>query len=172
MTLDEYLALPEEKPYLEYIHGRVVQKAAKTKARGPAGPGGSAPPDFREVVRRPSAHRIANVVRYPRRRGLLPARRLVLRAGERPGQHDRALPPTLAVEIRSPDDALGALRDKFRLMRAHGVDACWHIDPEQRTAEVFDGMADGSLLAAGGQLTSPFLPGFALPLAELWAAID
>jgi len=82
------------------------------------------------------------------------------------------LPPTLAIEVRSPGQPLRELQEKCREYRERGVELCWLIDPETRTVEVFDGDHDGTALPRDGVLESPRLPGFALPVVELWAGLD
>jgi Uma2 family endonuclease len=57
-------------------------------------------------------------------------------------------------------------------MRANGVDVCWLIDPETRSVEVFEGAKDGETLEADGTLASASLPGFTLPLRDLFAVLD
>lgn len=81
-------------------------------------------------------------------------------------------PPTLAIELVSKDQSVPALRDKCRAYRGRGIDVCWLIDPLKRTAEVFEGDLDAELLPAEAALESPHLPGFSLPLADLFGALD
>ena len=64
------------------------------------------------------------------------------------------------------------LREKSRYYRSHGVDAVWLIDPEGRTAEVFEAGCEGVLLPGDGALEAAALPGFSLPLSELFAVLD
>jgi len=61
---------------------------------------------------------------------------------------------------------------KCRFYLAHGVDVACLIDPESRTVEVFEGDGDGQALSPGSSLESPMLPGFSLPLAELFGVLD
>src|SRR5690606_14431265 len=65
------------------------------------------------------------------------------------GPDNVALPPTLAIEIRSPGQSLREMRDKCRFMLANGVDVCWRIDPDRRLAKVFEGGAEHTILADG-----------------------
>jgi Uma2 family endonuclease len=173
MSLEQYLALPEEKPYLEYFEGRVVQKAVPRRkhailqgllvealrryARGTGGAAGT------EVhvwfgFRPTPGYRIPDVAYW---------------APAKPqGNDDRSLPPTLAIEIRSPDEPLASQRAKCRMMRAHGVDVAWLIDPEARIAEVYEGERDGANIPSDGVLESPLLPGLRIELAAAWAEIE
>jgi Uma2 family endonuclease len=84
---------------------------------------------------------------------------------------DVYLPPTLAIEVRSRGQPVAELREKCREYRARGVDLCWLIDPEARTVEVFDDAHDGAVLGEGALLESSLLPGFSLPVSELWAEL-
>ncbi|MBI2764497.1 MAG: Uma2 family endonuclease [Chloroflexi bacterium] len=173
MPLAEYLALPEEKPALEYWNGRVVQKAVPHLNHGTAqgyivellGP-----------YSRANGGRVATEVHIwfatARIPGFLVPDVIYYAPGRQRLEGDRALPPTLAVEVRSKDETMAAQRQKCRDMRENGVDVCWLIDPETRTAEVFDGNADAAPVPAGGKLESPHLPGFSLPLDELFSVLD
>lgn len=82
------------------------------------------------------------------------------------------MPPTLAVEVRSPDDTMAEQRAKCRFYRNHGVDVCWLVDPASRTVEVFEAGREGAVLGANDTLTTPHLPGFALELSALFAVLD
>ncbi len=49
----------------------------------------------------------------------------------------------------------------------------WLIDPVRRTAEIFGDGQDGAVLTPpDGVLVSSAMPGFALPLNELFSALD
>ena len=171
LTLDEYLALPDEPPYFEYLDGEVVRKpmpkrkhrrlahkidvaldALLTRYGGDAGPEGHVWFDAARHWRVPD---------------------LVYWAPDKPqGDDDVALPPTLAVEILSPGQPMQDLRDKCRFYRENGVDVCWAVDPEARIVEVFDGELDGAGFREGETLASFWLPGFALALSDLFAVLD
>ena len=92
--------------------------------------------------------------------------------GKPQGDGYRMLPPTLAVEVRSPDETMAEQRAKCRFYRHHGVEVAWLIDPEARTVEVFDADRDGETLSADAALESSYLPGFSLPLEKLFAVLD
>jgi Uma2 family endonuclease len=168
MTEEQYLALPEEKPYLEYVDGVALQKPMPNSQHGDLVGrityflGGYA--ELHGGKYRPEA-RVAL--------GLAPNYRLPDTAYWAPGRlsGDDSL-PTLAVEVRSPDQTLDELRTKCRFYRANGVDVCWLVDPASRTVEVFEGARDADRLPAEGTLESPLLPGFSVPLAKLFAVLD
>jgi len=77
-------------------------------------------------------------------------------------------PPDLAVEVLSPRDHERHWRAKVADYLAFGTAMVWVCDPPERTVQVFRG--DHSLtLRAEDVLTAPdVLPGFRLPLAELF----
>ena len=168
MTPEQYLTLPEEKPYLEYIDGMVVQKPMPTKAHSKLASWLShlfwiwvaEHGDEVGVEARTAAGELPNY-RIPDVSFWMP--------GYEGGDDDL---PTLAIEIRSPDQSLAELRTKCRFFRENGVEACWIFDPENRTAEVFEGDRDADPIGADWTLTTACMPGFALPLADLFAVLD
>ena len=167
MTEQQYLALPEEKPYLEFVDGRIEEKPMpddnhrrltgeitglfwmfEKTAGGDFGPEGRA-------RLRDGLYRLPDTAYW---------------APGRPAGKDSL--PSLAVEVLSPEDSRPALRRKCRAYREYGVDAGWLVDPDRRVVEVFEGDRDGSVLGADDTLTSAVMPGFELPLAELFAVLD
>ncbi|MBI2766498.1 MAG: Uma2 family endonuclease [Chloroflexi bacterium] len=168
MSEEEYLELPEEKPYLEYVDGVVLEKpmpdwkhrrltAHLTLAFGLLVQrfGGDFGPEGRVRLANTGSWRLPDTAYW---------------TPGRPSRDDS--PPTLAVEVKSDGQSMNELRAKCRAFRSAGVDACWIIDPERRTAEVFEGDRDAEPVGREGTLESTFLPGFALPLAELFAVLD
>ena len=167
MTPEEYLALPEEKPYLEYVDGVVLQKPLPNE-------------DHSELALE-LAYRFAVWLREHgegsagvearAKLGDLPNYRLPNLSYWKPGiPRGEQAPPTLAVEIRSPDQTLAELRRKCESLRDSGVEACWLLDPVSRTAEIFEGRQRDTRSADA--LTAECLPGFDLPLRELFAVLD
>ena len=168
MTPEQFLALPEQKPYLEYVHGVVLQKPMpNSQHRKLVGRldfafglyqqehGGSFGPEGRVRLGTSPEYRLPDTAFW---------------APGRPSGDDSV--PTLAVEVRSPGQTVAELREKCRFFRANGVDSCWLIDPDARTAELFEASDDGRPLPASGSLAAASLPGFALPLEELFAVLE
>jgi Uma2 family endonuclease len=93
-----------------------------------------------------------------------PARRL--------DEENYATPPTAAIELTREDRPREEFAEKCRFYRSHGVDVCWLVDPEARTAEVFEGDRDADPLPADGALETAFMPGFSLPLNDLFSVLD
>jgi Uma2 family endonuclease len=77
---------------------------------------------------------------------------------------DVILPPTLAVEIVSPDQSVAELREKCRLYRSRAVEVCWLIHPVERWAEVWEDARDGERVPTDATLETPPIPGLAVGL--------
>ncbi|MCC7492881.1 MAG: Uma2 family endonuclease [Fimbriimonadaceae bacterium] len=77
--------------------------------------------------------------------------------------------PDLAVEVASPSDTTTAVHDKASMWLAHGAQVVWVVWPAQQTVWNWSRDAGRVVLRNDATLTSPLLPGFALPLAELFA---
>ncbi len=167
MSEAEYLALPEEQPYLEYVEGVVLQKAMPNA-------------DHRKLI----DELIIEIGLYRRRHGgdSGPEGRVRLPDGSGYRLPDTAywapgVPsgddtvPSLAIEVRSPGQSLPSLREKCRAFRRNGVLVCWLFDPSTRIVEVFDDSHDGEPFS-GDTLTSSHMPGFTLDLPNLFATLD
>ena len=168
MSEAEYLALPEEQPYLEYVDGVVLQKPMPDALHGRLiqfldflfygyllRAGGDGGPERRMRLADGSGYRLPDTAYW---------------APGRVSGNDST--PSLAVEVRSSDQSMADLRRKCRAFRANGVDCCWLIDPYRRTVEVFEGGRDGERLAADQPLETAVMPGFSVTQAELWAAME
>ena len=167
MTADDYLSLPEDKPYLEYIDGWVLQKpmvdanhsdlavelVAALREYGKRS-GGRAGIERRAHFAATHNYRLPDVCFF---------------AAGRRAENDS--PPTLAVEIRSPGQTAAELRAKCRFFRANGVDECWLVDPRMRTVELFSSEGE-FILGVDQTLVSVALSGFELILGELFAVLD
>jgi Uma2 family endonuclease len=165
MSPEQYLALPEEKPYLEFVDGMVVQKPMPQEEHVEL---------IAEIIYRMKEWmkehkgRIGPEARA--RLGDLPNYRLPDLSYWKPGiRRGNEAPPTLAVEVCSKDQSIAELRRKCEFLRSTGVEACWLIDPFARTAEAYEGSRSGARVDV---LAAECLPGFELPLADLFAIID
>ncbi|WP_300008566.1 Uma2 family endonuclease [Pseudonocardia sp.] len=84
-------------------------------------------------------------------------------------------PPELAIEVRSPGTWALDVGPKLRQYEAAGTTELWLVDTASSTVLVFrrddsgPGFADAVEFAAGEELTSPLLPGFALDVDALFA---
>jgi Uma2 family endonuclease len=166
MSEAEYLALPEEKPYLEYVDGVVVQKAMGNRDHGRLGGelavllGLYAREHGGEMV-------IEQRTRVePRRSFLVPDV-----AYYREGTNVEDAAPALAIEIRSPDETIDSQRRKCRVLRENS-EACWLVIPRTRTIEVFDADNDGAVMSVGDVVTTLAAPGLEIDIAALFKVLD
>lgn len=100
-----------------------------------------------------------------------------IRAGRipRPRPFRRAFPfaPDLAVEVRSPSDRPGILRDRLVDYQDAGTPLVWVVDGEARSAEVYALGEPVRVLRESDALDGgAVLPGLSLPLARLFAEAD
>jgi Uma2 family endonuclease len=136
MTIDEFLALPEEKPYREFVRGEVIEKTM---------PG----PDHSALVIETigqlgdflKANRIVRVdteLRHAERgdedRVYLPDVSVTLKSRFPAAQHRGAIEvhPDIAIEVLSPDDGATVVLDKVQFYLRSGVTIAWVIDPKPR----------------------------------------
>lgn len=85
-----------------------------------------------------------------------------------------AVAPDLAVEVLSESNTGREMAAKRVDYFGAGTRLVWEIDPEARTVAVYESAdAPVRVLTAADTLTGePALPGFAVPLAELFAELD
>ena len=81
--------------------------------------------------------------------------------------------PELIVEIVSPNDRWTDLTAKLEDYFSIGVDLVWVVDPQRRRVSCYRSPTDLALLGPGDTLTAePILPGFMLPVSELFGSDD
>ena len=173
LTLEEFRALPEQKPYLEFWNGEIVQKMAPQRhhfelegeltsvlrayareSGGRAGP----EPSIEFLVQGDTRELIPDVAYW---------------APGKPVGGPIMQPPTLAVEIRSAGQSLGSLQGKCQYYVRNGVDEAWIVDPEARTVLVYRaGHAQASTHCEPGVIDSRNLPGLRIELRQLFAVLD
>jgi Uma2 family endonuclease len=148
MTLEEFLSLPEERPYAEFRHGEVRHKVSPSGDHqlvakrivllldaAFAGQGGLAIESLRivfEDIDDPASY-IPDIALYRNRR--------------RMGRRHQYSAPDLCIEIRSPGQSLRLLREKCEYYIAHGARAAWLIDPGATTVELWEPERATTLLA-------------------------
>ena len=82
------------------------------------------------------------------------------------------VPPALVVEVWSPTNRRGEMDRKRATYFAHGVTTVWEADEDADgpLVRVYDGPESFVTLLTGDVLTGdPVLPGFAVPVADLFA---
>lgn len=77
--------------------------------------------------------------------------------------------PDLAVEIKSPTDSIGSIREKAAYYLENGCRMVWLIYPEQRIAEIYQPDEDIQILVMGDSISGgTILPDFSLALANIF----
>lgn len=83
------------------------------------------------------------------------------------------LAPDLAVEVLSESNTPAEMRRKRQEYFTSGARRVWLVDPEARTVSVYTAPEQVTVLGEGDTLDGgDVLPGFALPLRELFAELD
>lgn len=173
LTLEEFLALPEEEPALEYEDGKVTQKVS------PKGKHGGLQGALVELFNRFSGPRkLARA--FPELRttfgGTSRVPDVTVFTWTRIPRDDLGEiaddifePPDIAVEIASPDQRLERLMQRCRAYVAQGVNLALLVDPRSRSVWLFT--PDGSERELRGEDpidVSSVLPGFELTAQELF----
>ena len=173
MSVEEFLKLPEFKPYLELFEGVVTQKVS------PKLPHGRLQLDL--------GARIDQFGR-PRRIGLAFSEARVIYAGsvvvpdlvvyrwERiprsPGgalAEDASIPPDIIVEILSPGQSLRALRERCQWYVEQGTPTALLVNPRTETINVFGPDTPMPVLRGADRIDlDAVLPGFQLTVQELF----
>jgi len=77
--------------------------------------------------------------------------------------------PNLVVEVKSPSDSSGELREKLSMLRALGADTAVLIDPDEHTIEIdSEGEPQRTLTDADILEFPQLLPGWSMRVSELW----
>ena len=174
-TVEEFEQLFAQAEYgdrlLELIHGEIVEKRP-TEEHGVVA--GNAVFALRSYVQIHKSGRVGVEVRHR-----IPAdewnsrmpdvsystvRRALVTKGSVPTM------PDLAVEVQSPDDSIKAMREKAAYYLANGAKLVWLIYPRKRMVEIYSANGDIDMLHETDALSGEeVLPGFTLPVAELFA---
>ena len=176
MSIHE-IVLPETEPETEWILGRAVQKVSPYYTHGRLqgeiyralrrweGPHGRVATEWRFRIAPPGELRRPLVpdIAYVAKERLIGLEGLDLEAPP--------FAPDVAVEILSPDDRAVRVEHKIGVYLASGSSLVIVVDPSDRSVRLHD--AGGVRVLRGGDtIVHPALPGFSLPLSELFAAVD
>jgi Uma2 family endonuclease len=83
------------------------------------------------------------------------------------------LSPDLAVEVLSPSNTDAEMGQKLRDYFGSGTQLVWFVDPRQRTVTIYTAPDESVVLREDQTLDGgAVLPGFTLPLRELFAELD
>ncbi|MCC6539470.1 MAG: Uma2 family endonuclease [Bryobacterales bacterium] len=167
LTIDEYSQLPDTGVRTELVDGEVIELAVgnwlhntvrdETRAAltslGTGSPG--AETEFRTINERV---RRADVVWFA-------PGRLV----ESDWSRNIMPVPDLAVEVVSPNDSATGVRNKVHEYLDAGVITVWLIYTDSREADIWN-RGHRNAVAGADTLTADCLPGFSLPVANLFPA--
>jgi Uma2 family endonuclease len=173
MTLEEFLKLPDDKPYLEYIDGRIEAKVA--------------PQMKHSLITSRLTERLNRWAKSVRLglalpelrctfagRSIIPDVAFLLREHieiDDLGEYadDTPWPPDIHVDIVSPGQNMEKTHEKLRHSTSNGCLLGWLIDPEKKTIDVYRPGRPAERMAPDGVLEGePVLPGFRLPVAEVF----
>ncbi len=91
------------------------------------------------------------------------------RTAEASGPGYAPVPPDLAIEITSANDAMGEVIAKVQQWLEHGTRAVWVVDPKSRTVTTYHPDGSARVVHLNETLTGgDVLPGFELPLDKLF----
>ena len=177
VTLDQFLAVPESKPYRELMDGEICEKPMPNAAHSLL---------VSRLIYLLMVYKDRNDTFHvmPELRHadiehawvFLPDISVILKA-RLPGPASAhgnpvEIMPDLAIEVLSPEDRPGRIARKITYYRRAGVSLLWIVDPEtetitvwERGGEPFEAAPDAPLAA------SPILPEFALDVAALFAVL-
>jgi Uma2 family endonuclease len=175
MTLEEFLRMPEidERPYKEFIDGRVETKMSPQKKHGLL---------EKRLINHLDAYSDPRNLgqAFPELRCTFAGRSIIpdvaflldehIEADEDGEILDPTLrPPDIHIEIVSPDQSVRKCREMLIFSTANGCPLGWLIDPIRKTVHVYRPGQRAKPVPADGVLEGdPDLPGYRLPVAELF----
>jgi Uma2 family endonuclease len=176
-NLQQFLELPEFKPALEYLDGRVIQKMS---------------PVFPHSILQVGLANALNAFASPRKLGEAgveirstfggssPVPDVSFFARERVPKYGRkqmppliTYPPDICVEILSPGQRIAKLRRKIRHAIEYGSKLGWLVDPFREEITVFRPGRKAQILKVGDRLSGEdVLPGFSIPIDEIFGWLE
>jgi Uma2 family endonuclease len=177
LSLEEFLALPDEKPALEYCAGVVTQKVVPLYEHSVL---------QREIMfalmQQLRPHNLAEALPELRTtydgRSYVPDicvyRRERLPRPSRPQRVGEVfVPPDLAVEIRSPGQRLSALVRKCEWYVEHGVHVALLVDDRDETVRAFRPQRPVDVQRRGERIAlDEIAPGLHLDVTDVFGALD
>lgn len=174
MTLDEFLAVPQEKPYQEFIDGRVSEKPGFTALQGEVVARlcmlldeyvRAHAPQLVTLLMLDHIHRSPGAERFfipdvcLRDRDEMRAQR---------GGGIVSTPPPFVAEIILPEHSARFVGDRMAFYMSTGTQVAWFIDAEASEVDVLRAETAPQRCSASSILRIPGeVPGFELPLDKL-----
>ena len=177
VSLEEFLAMPETKPYKEFVDGEVVEKPMPVPAHGQLVV--DLITETNLYVREHPEFRVETEVRHADLDNawvFLPDISLTRKTRRPPAVDEPRGPvevmPDFAIEVLSPDDRPGRVAQRVNYYLRAGVTLVWIVDPEDESVTVFERGAESRVVTSPDELTGePVLPGFTLDLGRLFATL-
>lgn len=176
VSLEEFLSLPESKPYLELWDGDVVEKAMPNFSHSQL---------VGELLFELKLHLRQNAVAWAdtELRHLdpdtdwvfLPDVSVTLKS-RRPLAASKAIGPItilpdFAIEVLSPEDRPGRLAQRIAAYMNAGLTLLWVIDPDDEQVTIWERGAEPRVANNGELDASPVLPDFSVNLAALFSPL-
>lgn len=168
---EQVLQQPENRErLLELINGEIVEKSSTEQHGEIVALIGAALLAF---IRPRKLGRVGVEIRHriPRdeHNSLLPDASFI--SGQRPSVAQGSVPqmPDLAVEVRSPDDSLKKMRERADYYLLNGTRLVWLFDPTKHLVIVLTADEEQILLEDETLDGGDVLPGFTLPLRDIFA---
>ena len=178
LTIDEFLAISEEKPYREYLRGEVMEKPLGNDLHGSAT--ARLITEFGNHLDATGEGVVRNEVRHAARSEdwvYLPDIHIHIRTGSEAelapqprGVVERA--PDFGIEVLSPDDRPQRWIERVSLYMRAGTRLLWIVDPREETIRVYRPGMDSRMVRAGDVLDGePVLKGFKLDVGAFFAKV-
>ena len=176
LTLEEFLALPEEKPALEYTDGRIEAKMSPNAWHGRLESSlvirlevGSTGPDpliaFTETrVTFAGRSWVPDLVAYRTSRAPVDPNEKFL--------DDLTVPPDVAIKVTSPGQSIEAQDDRCRWLAQNGVAAALRLNPRTEVVRVFRADGESGELRGSDIIDlEDIAPGLRFAVDELFSAL-
>jgi Uma2 family endonuclease len=175
LTAEDLLCMPEDDFRYELLDGVLVQMSPPGAWHGAVG--GNAHGALWDYLRQHPVGRVFDEVGVILRRNpdRVRAPDVCFVSAERlpPGGIPRGyfeVVPDLVVEVLSPTDRRAEVEAKIQEWLQGGARIVWLLDPDRRTVAVYAGDQAPRILTEAEALTAePLLPGFRVPVRELFA---
>ena len=175
MTVEEYLALPDDGCQYELVQGALIEMPGSGFEHSDIGLGLGA--ELRAFVRQRGLGRVtgsdgAYILNREERTVLVPDAAFV-RADRLPPPGERSgvleLAPDLVVEVASPNDSANMISEKVREYLDAGVQLAWVVFPRRRMVQVYTPDRTSRLLYEDDTLDGgDVLPGFEMRVGEIF----
>jgi Uma2 family endonuclease len=177
ISIEEFLALPEDDVSKEYVDGEVVEKVSpkfkhsiverellKLIEQSGAARDFEAIPETRYIFGEPQRVYVPGVSIVHRER--------LQRDEDGEFADEQRLAPDIAIEILSPGQSAGRLIEKLTFYMANGVEIALVVDNERHQVTLYRPGDEPRTIAEPAAVNmSPVIPGLAIDLAELFAAL-